>query len=107
MKSLFILISLAIISFVLNDDDCEGLASKYSECEKLKVNPSTNHCCFVKYEYNGQDVKGCMEITKEQYEKIDDLVKENEKESGVKNFDIDCSSAYLSISLLSLILILI
>ena len=107
MKSLFILISLAIISFVLNDDDCEGEASKYSDCEKLKVNPSTNHCCFIKYEYKGQDVKGCMEITKEQYEKIDEVVKEMEKETEVKDFDIDCSCAYLSISLLSLILILI
>ncbi len=115
MKSLVLLISIEMVSFVLNDSS-GGKASKYDDCKNLKLEESTNHCCFAEFEatIDGKEEKGkeCVEITQKEYENIKDYVNEilsyGEKK-GAKDYsyDIDCSCSYLTKSLLGLIILLI
>ena len=116
MRSLVLLISILLASFVLNDS-CTGKdATKYDDCKNLQKSDPSNYCCFVESEYTVGDKeekhKGCLEITKKDYDNIKDYVKEIKSEaekSGVKDisYDIDCSCSYLTISLLGLIILLI
>ena len=56
--------------------------------------------------------KGCTALTKAEFDDIDDYIDKGEEAAKANNieiedFDIDCSSIYITISLLSLIILFI
>ena len=115
MKSLILLISIIMVSFVLNDG-CSGTASKYDDCKGKKTSDSTAYCCYVESEGTvlgkKKTSKECEELSKAEYDNIKDYVKTQKQLAetfGAKDvdMDIDCESSYLKICLLSLIIFLI
>ena len=108
MKSIVFLIFLLMVSYVLNDY-CSGLAQKTEDCTKLeKYTYKDGYCCLEEVEAAGQSVKTCVEISKDDYNNIKDYVSRAEKLlNNAVDYDIDCGSSYLSMSLLGLLLFLI
>ena len=115
MRFIKLLVSIIVISFVLNID-CDGDGSNYKDCKDRKVEASTSRCCFLttKYTFLGEKVteKGCEEVTKHEYENINDYIttaKEIVKGLGAKDVDlkVDCNSSYLTLSILGLIMLLL
>ena len=121
-KTLFLILVILLLSKFYSqvdytESDClkkEG-AKKKKDCNGLGVSKYAYKCCYVKIEgsLEGEslDEEGCTEIDKESYDKIKDLIEEREKyykdkggKYDVKKFD--CSSNYLLISIMSLILLL-
>ncbi len=84
---------------------------KKSDCVDYELNAleklGADSCCFVKVKgkSDGKTVeeKWCELFTKE---KVLDELKERKKVKGVKSYSIDCSSNWLSITLLFVILAL-
>ena len=115
-KTIFLLLAILLISFS-NQSECtdkKGAKNK-KDCNSLKISDDAYKCCYthVKGEEGGVkiDVEGCSEIEKKDYDRIKDYISEMEKEAKdeggkleVKKFD--CSSNYLLISIMSLILLL-
>ena len=121
MKIFTFLLLCSIIIFINaadSDKYCSGAsASSSKDCKDLKVLGSGNHCCYYKTkgkDENGktQEYKTCLEITDEQYDKIDDYIdyleEIAEKEGNkIDDLDIDCNSSFLTNSLLGIILFLL
>ena len=122
MKIFTFLLLCSIIIFINaadSDKYCSGAsASSSKDCKDLKVLGSGNHCCYYKVkgkDENGktQEQKTCLEITDEQYDKIDDYIdylKDNAEKYGggkINDIDIDCNSSFLTNSLLGIILFLL
>lgn len=105
MKIFTVLISILLLTYI-NTEDCTGAkASKADDCKDLEKNDSDGYCCYTKYKEGDNTKENCIEISKDNYNKIKDYIKEVEEKN--KNFDIkkiDCYSVYLTGSLLSLIL---
>ena len=115
-KALYLLLVALLISEYggqTTEKVCGGVANSQSDCEKLKLGEGYYRCCFVEQEgkVQGQsiDYKGCVPVTKEIYDKIDDYIDEQEDnaEAGVEidEYSIDCGSNYLVVSLLIIILL--
>ena len=121
-KTLFLILVILLLSkFYCQDDytesECEKKegAKKKKDCNGLGVSKNAYKCCYVKTEgsIKGQslDDESCMEIDKESYDKIKEFIEKQEKdvkEAGGKLEvkKLDCSSNYLLISIMSLILLL-
>ena len=110
---LFLAILLISHSYQSECDDKTGPSNK-KDCNSLKVSAGSYKCCFAHYKGKGNGSKGeyktCEEIDQETYNRIKDYIKEAEeaaKNAGGKlTLKIDCSSNYLLISTMSLILLL-
>ena len=123
-KAVFFLLAILLISQYYCDDedddyldkgDCNDKedVSKVSECEKLDAGDYFK-CCFVKTKDKDLgEHTSCEPITKENYDKIKDYIKQYKKdlkeEEGLSSVDvsINCGSNYIIISALSLILLLL
>ena len=86
-----------------------------SDCSGLRLSQGGYICCFGESEYTENGVKGggkgCVELTKSQYDDIDKVIDYYEalgEAEGLKDvdIDIDCAAHYIFISLLSLLLFL-
>ncbi len=117
MKVLHILVIILLISLCKGEQFCEDVnPTKAADCKGLKIRNKGDHCCYNNYKYfeDGQIQNGtfCAGLTNYEYDNIINIVKSkkgNIKENGgiIDAFEIDCSSYYLYISLLSLIILLI
>ncbi len=104
MKIVYFLFA-SVLLFINCRDQCAGTASKKSECTDYQLSDGEkligDSCCFVKAKGSYQGMSGefkyCELFIKDQ---VPDLVKKMKKESGVKSYSIDCSSNWLSITLL-------
>ncbi len=111
MKKFLCLFLFALIMHSHCQDD-DGIkcykdgASGVEECEKLNAGEG-HHCCFIKYEYNDVTETECDSLSNAQYDDIKDYISkmEDESEEDVE-IDIDCSSNYITISLLLFLLFL-
>ena len=116
-KTVFLLLAILLISFSYQSECSEKESAKdKKDCNSLNVTASSNKCCYVhsKGHEKGEkdeEYKYCEEITEEIYNRIKDFIKDAEKAAkdaggklDVKKFD--CSSNYLLISIMSLILLL-
>ena len=91
----------------------DGTVKDEDNCHNRKLKDGDYRCCFVeiegKIEGQKKEVKYCLPLTKDQYDKIDDFVDAQEKavDAGdeIDDYSIDCASNYIMISLLSLILL--
>ena len=91
----------------------DGTVKDEDNCHNRKLEDGDYRCCFVEVEgtFQGQkrESKSCLPLTKDEYDKIDDLVDAQKKAVGegnqIDDSSIDCASNYIMISLLSLILL--
>ena len=99
----------ASVLFLINcRDECYGLASSKSECTEYQLDDEEkkqgDSCCFVKTKAEIAGVTGefkaCGVFVKAN---VPDEVKKAKKEEGVKSVSVDCSSNWLSITLLFVI----
>ena len=71
-------------------------------CSSLKTNGDYTHCCLFEFS-NGQ---GCYQITDDQYENIGRFKKYIRDQSGDDDIGIECSSRFVSFSLLAVLALL-
>ena len=115
MKIFTILISILLLIYINADTESEcqkkgTSGKKTSDCEDLKTTLETSHCCYFKYKSDSGESEGCTEIAKDVYDDIKKYIKDSEKEGDSINFKVkklDCYSSYLTLSLLSLVLLLL
>ena len=113
--TLFLFLAILLISYSYQSEcDDKVTAENKKDCNSLKVSEGYYKCCFAHYKGKGNGEKGeyktCQEIDQETYNRIKDYIKEEEKAAknsgGKLTLKIDCSSNYLLISTMSLILLL-
>ena len=113
MNKISLFLFLALITFVINATkyygDCtdlkilpQALAAYLDEiegdyCASLKTSGEYTHCCMFELS-NGTKV--CGSITDDQYENIGRFKKYMRDDFGDDDIDIDCSSRFISFSLL-------
>ena len=73
----------------LDEDVCSML---------VPTNTGKTHCCYV--EINDSPAR-CQELSDDEYENIDRYIKYREDISPDEDIDIDCSSKFLSLSLIA------
>ena len=112
----FILLVLLVNLFEVNAANCDDNAIKkednYEECYYLKLSGDKTHCCAVEV---AEEVYRCEGLTDDQYENIKrykdyrrhNKVDDNDKYDIYDDLGIECSSRFLSISLLVLIAFLL
>ena len=114
MKTLHLLLVALLISLYYceneegegsnNENYCEdlGTPSKAKDCHNRKLDPNTDekYCCFLDF---GDGESECEGYTQRDYNKVDEYIDAAEKAN--EKLSIDCSSNYIIISLLSLILL--
>ena len=116
MKALYTLLILLLLSIYKAEECSTKEATKDTDCTGLNPGAGYYRCCYsyVKGTIGGKDVeqKTCLPILKTNWDNIKDYVKTQKAavETGdnkVSKYEINCSSNYLYISLLSLVLILL
>ena len=98
---------LLVLKFNFVTNDCNGSGSSVEDCQSKTLGTGEYKCCLYEAEYDGGSGSGCVGVTKEEYDDIDDYIDKMEENSGLADpdIDVDCNSNYLLISLLSLILL--
>ena len=107
MKIVYFLFA-SVLLLINCRDKCEGLASSKSDCTDYQLKDDEkddgDSCCFVKakgsFEGMSGEAKYCDVYEKD---KVPDIVKEAKKQDGVDSYSVDCSSNWLSITLLFVI----
>ena len=119
MKTLHALLIILLVSLYKANEKCNSTVkpSQASDCNNREKNTDSDYrCCYIyqKYTIMGSIVEGksCSGVTKTEFDNIKDVIKSLkdgiEKMGGkFDTFDIDCSSGYLYISLLSFVLFLL
>ena len=109
MNKIFHLVIL-LVSLLINQCSAatchEVNPSKKSTCHDKTVANSGTYCCYYKAKANGETGTMCIELLKEQKEKIDDYIDKME-ETGVSVKSLDCKSSFIEFGLLSLIFLLL
>ena len=119
-ETLYLLIGILLLSQTIQEkcDIEDDSINSVSDCEKRDLDADKNEyrCCFYEQEITlggqTQKSKGCTALTKAEFDDIDDYIDKGEERAKAHNieiedFDIDCSSIYITISLLSLIILFI
>ena len=91
------------------EKELKGLADSddYEEiCSIFKIKDDFTHCCFVKETKNDTISSRCVQITDDQYENIKKFKKYIIDENGDDDFEIDCSSKFVALSLFAVLAIL-
>ena len=100
MKIVYFLFA-SVLLFINCRDQCYLENAKKSDCTDYTLGDNDkdegDSCCFVKGKGNGGEAKYCDVFEKD---KVPDYVKEVKKQDGVKSYSVDCSSNWLSITLL-------
>ena len=65
---------------------------------------NNKYCCYCEYLQNGEDKKECNTASQEEYDTIDDTIKQYENIFDIKIKSFDCKSTYLQIGFLSTLL---
>ena len=117
MKVISFLILCSLIIYINTEETCnKKIGSSSKDCKDTAVQQTGDHCCFMKvsFEIAGQkgEKSGCFEITQSDYDKIDEAIKNMEKEvenaGGKATIDtLDCKSSYIALSLFSLLLFIL
>ena len=98
---------LLVLQFNFVTNACNGDASKVEDCQSKTLGTGEYKCCLYEAEWDGGSSSTCVGVSKEEYDDIDDVIDKMEEagDEADLDIDIDCSSNYLLISLLSLILL--
>ena len=84
-----------------SDQLIEELEEDY--CSVLKTSGDFTHCCLFEF---SNDSRQCYQITDDQYENIGRFKKYIRDQSGDDDIGIDCSSRFVSFSLLAVLALL-
>ena len=114
MKSMYLLIFILFISqSYTRRCAAEASASSINDCKGLELDEGYSYCCYIveDFEYLGQDFKlhHCGELTKGQYNDIEDYIDDTldlAEKNGIdyEELSVYCSSNHIMITLISLIL---
>ena len=112
MKALFTLLLILLIS-QYNSESCNSQTkpNKVEDCTERDLDVDDDYkCCKMNYLFtNGTDRTYCQPLIKDEYEKIIEYLQNDVKKKGgnevVVNATINCSSNYVMVSILSLILL--
>ena len=118
MKALYALLIILLLSLYKAETTCTDTTkpSKASECNSRTVETNQYKCCYLYVKVTAMSItsedKKCLPVTQAEYDNIKEVIsksKEIAEKTGVKvdKIDIDCSSSYLYISLLALIIFLL
>ncbi len=117
MKALYALLIILLLSLYKAETCLDTTKpSKASECNSRTLESNQYRCCYLYMKATVMSVtsenKKCLPVTEAEYLNIKQLItttKEMAEKTGVKidKIDIDCSSSYLYISLLALIIFLL
>ena len=117
MKVISSLILCSLIIYINTEETCnKKIGSSSKDCKDTAVRETGDHCCYLKAsaEIVGQkaEISRCYEITQAEYDKIDETIKNMEKEvenqGGKASIDtLDCKSSYIVLSLFSLLLFIL
>ena len=120
MKFLFVLLIIHLVSLYKAQSVlyCQNMPNpvRGKDCYYLTISTGDYKCCFIKMKFfiNGDFVNqtACSPIDRHYYDNLDKMAKTQKaaiKKMGgiIESFDIDCSSNYLYIPLLSLMLFLL
>ena len=108
MTKLRYLILLFLISNVFSSECYDKRKPSGSkDCKDLAVAEGTQYCCYLKTKKSGET--GCWELTKAQYDNIEDTISELEKEADNddKVDKLDCKNDYIKFYLFSLLLLIL
>ena len=117
MKALYALLIILLLS-LYKAETCLSTTkpSKASECNSRTLETNQYKCCYLYVKVTAMSItsenKQCVPVTQPEYDNIKEVIsktKEITEKTGVKvdKIDIDCSSSYLYISLLALIIFLL
>ena len=117
MKALYALLIILLLS-LYKAETCTDTTkpSKASECNSRTIETNQYRCCYLYVKATFMSItsedKKCLPVTQAEYDNIKQVItttKEMAEKTGVKidKIDIDCSSSYLYISLLALIIFLL
>ena len=109
MKVYQILLIALCVAFALScgstDPSKDNCNNSLDDSDKEK---GYTHCCYIRYKREKQDEqKGCQKMNKYQFDHLTDFLKDAYYSAGTDDYNIECSSSYFKLSLISLILILI
>ena len=94
------------VKFKEAETELKGLADSedFDEiCPLFRTTGDFTHCCFIKETKNDTILSRCVQITDDQYENIKNFKKYIIDENGDEDFEIDCSSRFLVISLFAVL----
>ena len=104
-------LSLAALSNSLDDQVLCGtqvLPSNRDECTSSKLQDGIFKCCYEAYKVTIVTASFCRPLTEAQFKDIDAYIKERKVTiPGFTSYSLDCSSNYLTLSIISLILLLL
>ena len=117
MKALYALLIILLLS-LYKAETCLATTkpSKASECNSRTLETNQYKCCYLYMKATVMSITSenqkCLPVTQTEYLNIKQVItttKEMAEKTGVKidKIDIDCSSSYLYISLLALIIFLL
>ena len=111
MKGLFVVLLIASLSMTLERTlNCSEVVtpSAKSACHESRLDPGIYKCCFENYTVLSATHPTCVKITQSQFKDFNNFMEERKKKiNNYKNYVLDCSSEYITISILSLILLLL
>ena len=116
MKELYTLLIIILVSIYKAENCTASEPTQANDCHKREQDTGDFRCCYAveKYTFMGNyvDKKSCTSLSKDEFDNVKLLIKSLkqgiEKMGGkFEIYEIDCSSNYLYISLLSLMIILL
>ena len=113
MKALYTLLLLLFISQYKSEScDSQTAPTTVKDCKERDAGKKKHKCCKMDYKFkDGTEKTYCQALTKKEYEGIIEYLRNdvinNGGEEKVENANIDCSSGYVVVSILSLILLFI
>jgi len=107
MKALIALLFAMLLSLHKCGYCGDSFPSKREDCTSSQLQTGYTHCCYETYKVLTVSSSFCIPITEEQYKAIGDYIDTAKKAiSSVGDFSFDCNSNYITLSLLSLLLLL-
>ena len=113
MRNISRLILLVLtLTYIHCDEDTSECESKSGtsakDCKNLNVTDGYAHCCYLDAKSDEGSIKICTELLESEYKDIEKYIKDAEKEAELvhgKINKLDCSSYYIKITLLSLMIL--
>ena len=119
MKTLYAILFVIYITYCNSiicgdEDDAKYSFNSVNECKQLELDRGDYICCFVEMTVSldgrKESAKTCDGLTKAEYDELDDYIDYSEETYEGFGFDdvdidVDCTSKYIIIPLLSLIML--
>ena len=110
MKSFMFIILVAILFSQYEcaaENECSGTGINKKDCNNRSLRASDFRCCYYYYKIAGREYKECVPISKVEYDDFNTFLKFYEKvRKAADAFSFDCTSNYIIVSMLWLVLLL-